>query len=336
MAGAGQPFYMPILFPFGNVVQVATLDKDAKAPKPEATADLDLWGNLTSMMASTRSFLMAYFCIFVLFKDYDYPAFGSGKTLQWSWIEPILFRDLVGTALIAGLWDWFLYFSPWKQRLAPYKFNKDYPSNQQVYHDIFWTFSASCTAAIVEVFCCWCWANGYFGFRSKSLMDHPVWNAFWMMTITHWRVPHFYVIHRMMHPWKWTICGVDPGKFLYKWVHSLHHKSYNPTAFSGTNMHPVESTLYYSAALVFVAFGCHPVIAVGCIIDCAVGAWLGHDGFQWPGSGDYFHQMHHQHFDCNYGAMHVPMGMYVQYLSCTYKITESHTIAQCKFSLQIP
>jgi sterol desaturase/sphingolipid hydroxylase (fatty acid hydroxylase superfamily) len=33
-------------------------------------------------------------------------------------------------------------------------------------------------------------------------------------------------------------------------VHSLHHKSYNPTAFSGTNMHPVESTLYYSAALI--------------------------------------------------------------------------------------
>jgi hypothetical protein len=42
-------------------------------------------------------------------------------------------------------------------------------------------------------------------------------------------------------------------------------------------------------------------------IDCAVGAWLGHDGFQWPGSGDYFHQLHHKHFDCNYGAMHFPM-----------------------------
>lgn len=29
--------------------------------------------------------------------------------------------------------------------------------------------------------------------------------------------------------------------------------------------------------------------------------------FQWPGSGDYFHNLHHKHFDCNYGAMHVPM-----------------------------
>jgi sterol desaturase/sphingolipid hydroxylase (fatty acid hydroxylase superfamily) len=72
-------------------------------------------------------------------------------------------------------------------------------------------------------------------------------------------------------------------------------------------MHPVEATAYYSAALIPVLFGAHPCIAVGCIIDCGVGAWLGHDGFQWPGSGDYFHQLHHAHFDCNYGAMHVPI-----------------------------
>ena len=25
------------------------------------------------------------------------------------------------------------------------------------------------------------------------------------------------------------------------------------------------------------------------------------------GSGDYFHQLHHAHSDCNYGAMHFPM-----------------------------
>jgi len=109
-----------------------------------------------------------------------------------------------------------------------------------------------------------------------------------------------------MHPWR--INGIfDFGKVMYKYVHSLHHKSYNPTAFSGTNMHPIEATLYYSAAFIFLPFGAHPCIALGCIIDCGVGAWLGHDGFQWPGSGDYFHQLHHRHFDCNYGAMHVPI-----------------------------
>ena len=74
----------------------------------------------------------------------------------------------------------------------------------------------------------------------------------------------------------------DIGKFVYRHVHSLHHKSYNPTAFSGTSMHPVEATLYYSAGVLPALFGLHPALALGCIADCAFGAWLGHDGFQVP------------------------------------------------------
>ena len=46
-------------------------------------------------------------------------------------------------------------------------------------------------------------------------------------------------------------------------------------------MHVVEATLYYSAGIVPVLMGgLHPVVALAWIIDCAVGAWLGHDGFQ--------------------------------------------------------
>eukprot|EP00300_Choanocystis_sp_HF-7_P013008 c18119_g1_i3.p3 GENE.c18119_g1_i3~~c18119_g1_i3.p3 ORF type:complete len:100 (-),score=20.06 c18119_g1_i3:67-366(-) len=73
-------------------------------------------------------------------------------------------------------------------------------------------------------------------------------------------------------------------------------------------MHPIEGFLYYTAALMPVAlFSCHPSVALAYLVDCGVGAWLGHDGFQWPGSGDYFHQLHHSNFDCNYGAQHVPL-----------------------------
>ena len=72
----------------------------------------------------------------------------------------------------------------------------------------------------------------------------------------------------------------DVGKFVYRHVHSLHHKSYNPTAFSGTSMHPVEASLYYSVGILPALFGLHPSLALGCIADCAFGAWLGHDGFQ--------------------------------------------------------
>jgi len=216
--------------------------------------------------------------------------------------------------LICGCWDYFLYFGfgfpGLKSKLAKYKMNPNYPSNHQIFHDAIITTMASLTGAVLEIFCCHMWCTGRFPKFEPDLKVHILWNLMWALTITHWRIPHFYLIHRGMHPWR-TRRIPDIGKFLYRHVHSLHHKSYNPTAFSGTNMHPVESTLYYSSCLIAIPFGCHPAIVLGCIIDCAVGAWLGHDGFQWPGSCDYFHLLHHANFDCNYGAMHVPIDKWV-------------------------
>ena len=122
-------------------------------------------------------------------------------------------------------------------------------------------------------------------------------------------------------------------------VHSLHHKSYNPTAFSGTNMHPVEATLYYTAALIPVSLGLHPVHALGNVLPLSISQChqysfvschrgLRHGslaGARWVHvarkRGLLSHvdmtndcikclicfRLHHKHFDCNYGAMHVPL-----------------------------
>jgi hypothetical protein len=60
-------------------------------------------------------------------------------------------------------------------------------------------------------------------------------NVLTVLFTTYWRLTHFWFVHRMMHPWrtKWV---PDLGKVLYKHVHSLHHKSYNPsTVWIGTD-----------------------------------------------------------------------------------------------------
>jgi len=296
MAGAGQPFYMPLLWPMGNVaIALSSGPIGVKVPKPTASAQLDLIG-------------------------WDYPAFGRAKTLEFSWIWPIIARDVVATWVICGCWDFLLYggfgSKALKQKLFKFKINPVYPSMDQIRHDAIATTIASLTAAALEIVFCHLWCIGVFPKFEPRLAARPLHNLVWATTITHWRIPHFWAVHRLMHPWKTTAIP-DIGRLLYKHVHAQHHKSYNPTAFSGTNMHPLESTLYYSAALIAVVFGCHPAIVLGCIIDCGVGAWLGHDGFQWPGSGDYFHMLHHAHFDCNYGAMHVPIDKWLgTFISC--------------------
>ena len=233
-----------------------------------------------------------------------YPAFGGGVEFSADWMSHILLRNLLASLLICGTWDWFLYFSPLHPKLAKYKMSPAYPSPRQILHDAAMTLSASCIAGLLEICLCHLWAAGQLSL--PSLAQSPLTNLVMALSLGHYRTPHFYLIHRLIHPWRTTQLP-DLGKVLYRKVHYLHHKSYNPTAFSGTSMHPVEAGLYYSAALIPVLLGLHPVHSLAVIVDCGLGAWLSHDGFHWPGSGSYFHILHHRHFDCNYGSSHLPI-----------------------------
>lgn len=182
-------------------------------------------------------------------------------------------------------------------------------------HDAFWTTSATFTGTAIECLICHLMAVGTFSY-DMNLAVSPWKSAFWAVMLTHCREPHFWLVHRMMHPWRNPYLP-DIGKFLYRHVHSLHHRSYNTTAFSGTSMHPVESTVYYSAAFICIPFGCHPVIPAAIVIDAGIAAWLGHTGFVFPGTGDWYHNVHHMFFDANYGTPNVPIDWFLGTFSAT-------------------
>lgn len=250
-----------------------------------------------------RSFTLAYVCIFYIHggqDGYQYPAYGRAKTFEFEWMWPILARNLIGTFVFCMCWDYILYLSPLAPIFKPYKIVDEYPSMKQFKHDAIWTTIATVTGTAVEWLLCYAYVNGYLSF-DYNLMDAPIKSTFWALFLTHIREPHFYTVHRLMHPWRNAYLP-DIGKVLYKYVHALHHKSYNTTSMSGTSMHPVESTIYYSACVMALPFGCHPAIPLGIIIDCGIGAWLGHGGFVFPGTGNVYHQIHHLTFDCNYGG----------------------------------
>lgn len=150
---------------------------------------------------------------------------------------------------------------------------------------------ASCTATFLEWLMCYWMATGVLSF-DLTLSEKPYKYIFWALFLEHVREPHFYSVHRVMHPWR--VEGIpDVGRWLYKHVHSLHHKSYNITSFSGTSMHPVESTIYYTGMCLAWPFGCHPIVSVALLLDLGIGAWLGHSGFVEPGSGNVYHTIHH-------------------------------------------
>ena len=72
---------------------------------------------------------------------------------------------------------------------------------------------------------------------------------------------HFWAVHRVMHPWGWSLPVVgDVGGLLYRHVHYLHHLRYNPGPWAGLSMHPVEQAIYFSRSLWMLAVPCHPVV----------------------------------------------------------------------------
>ena len=85
---------------------------------------------------------------------YDYASDG--------WVAKIFLRDLFLMVIVAGGWDWLLYFSPLKVKLAAYKFNPTYPTTAQFARDAFWTLSATLLASVQEVVLMRWWASGEF------------------------------------------------------------------------------------------------------------------------------------------------------------------------------
>ena len=88
---------------------------------------------------------------------------------------------------------------------------------------------------------------------------------------------------------------------LSKLVHKTHHESYNPDPWSGLSMHPVESAVYFSAALCTALVA--PLWVVrGNIFGLIVFPLDGHSGHGSWDEAACNHYVHHAKFKWNYGS----------------------------------
>lgn len=80
--------------------------------------------------------------------------------------------------------------------------NPKVPTIDQFMHDAFFTLTASVQAGLIEVGLCWAWSNDYLPMKHQRLSQAPLTYFLLGASLTHWRIPHFYVMHRLMHPWR--------------------------------------------------------------------------------------------------------------------------------------
>ncbi len=107
-----------------------------------------------------------------------------------------------------------------------------------------------------------------------------------------WGDFHFYWTHRLLH--------LSP---FYQMIHKYHHESFNPNPFSGLSMHWIESSIYFSSALIPGLIGCPFTLVRLLFKSLLVFPLEGHNGFgSWEIEASNNHYIHHSKFNWNYGS----------------------------------
>ncbi|MEM7431666.1 MAG: sterol desaturase family protein [Pseudomonadota bacterium] len=234
------------------------------------------------------------------------PDLNRTATVQIGWVSEIWLRNMVITVIVTG------GLHLWLHRLAgqgnDYRYDarpmaknsRVFHFNNQVWDNVFWSFIAVQWWTFWECLMYWAWANGYGNLITFD--ESPVSFVAVLLFIPFWAGFYFYWQHRFLHT-----------PFMYRYVHSWHHKNINTGPWSGLAMHPVESFILMGDILILLVLPAGPLHAIFMILHHGVGAPSSHAGFDRLKIGplkfelgDFFHQLHHKYFDCNYGYVDTP------------------------------
>ncbi|MEZ5930999.1 MAG: sterol desaturase family protein [Alphaproteobacteria bacterium] len=238
------------------------------------------------------------------------PARETMQTLAPGWVLYIFGRNSLIILLLYGALELWLYVR--RRQGNHFKYNRKFPADHP--SSVFWFKSQNIDNAIrtfgsglpiwsaYEVGMLWAWANDIGPWTTFG--DNPVWLIAFMLMIPLIHELHFFCIHRLIHV-----------PILYKWVHSVHHNSINPSPWSSLSMHPVEHLLYWSDILLHLILPSHPLLVLYHLNVTGTGAVIGHVGFDKVETGDegaidthaYAHYLHHKYFEVNYADGTLPL-----------------------------
>ncbi len=237
-----------------------------------------------------------------------YPSLEASKSFEFSWIAQVWLVNMGMMIAVAGGLHWFFYTR--KAQGDRLKFDKRpqgrsnrlWTFSDQVRDNMFWSLTSGVAQLTAfQVVILWAMANGYA--PVITFADNPVWFVLALILLPIWSALHFYWVHRLLHV-----------PFLYRHVHSLHHRNVNIGPWSGLSMHPVEHLLYFSSLLIHLIVASHPIHLVFHVIYQGPGAAMTHTGYEdllirdkrRLALGTFYHQLHHRYYECNYGNQEMP------------------------------
>ena len=252
---------------------------------------------------TTLSFIMALLAVWLWA-----PNLSETGTLSLGWIAAIWLGFLIPHSLLAGGLHMWLYRARGQGRTLKYD-PRDQVSNNgtftfrnQVLDNMFWSLASGITCVTVYVVL-WFWAAANGWAATTTWSEGPVWYVVWFMLMPMWGSFHFYWVHRLLH---------QPR--LYKLAHALHHRNVNVGPWSGISMHPIEHAIYFSSLLIHFVVPTSPLHILFHVYTFTLHPICSHSGFDGllasgqkrAQLGDFFHQLHHRYFECNYGTVEMP------------------------------
>ncbi|UWR11501.1 sterol desaturase family protein [Sulfitobacter mediterraneus] len=236
------------------------------------------------------------------------PALETMQSFQAGWMVRVWLANLLPQAICAGGLHMWLYH--WRKQGNQTKYdardlardNGTYTFGNQVWDNMFWTLVSGVTLWTVAQWAVfWMMANGYA--PAMLFPDNPVWFVLMFPFLVIWSSFHFYWVHRLLHV---------PA--IYKHAHALHHRNVNVGPWSGISMHPLEHFLFYTNFAIHLIVPSHPIHILFHGYVQSVHPVFSHSGFdqlvvrdeEKAKMGDFFHQLHHRYFECNYGTVEMP------------------------------
>lgn len=254
----------------------------------------------------SQKLLIAGFATFTWF--YLTPSPETTQTFAIDWIAFVFARNLVIFTLLAGGLHLYLYTAhrqgdAFRYDRRPFQSGVRFTFGTQLRDNIFWSLMGIPIWTAWEVVGLWAYSNHYL--PRLAFSDHPIWFVLLFVVLAILGNLHFYWVHRLIH-WQ-------P---LYKHVHSLHHRNIICGPWSGYSNHPVEHVLYLSNVLFLLVLASHPIHLLFSLQVKTLTAPTSHSGYDklapsadatdGAALGDFYHQLHHRYFECNYGEPELP------------------------------
>jgi sterol desaturase/sphingolipid hydroxylase (fatty acid hydroxylase superfamily) len=245
----------------------------------------------------------------VAYWHYVIPDVEVMKTLAWGWALQLFAVNCVAVFLFYGAFELRLYIR--RAQGNRFKYNPKFPADhksqaflfqRQNLDSLIRAFGSGVPIwTAFEVGILHLYAAGIVPWVNFAENPWYLLGLFLVLPLIH--DAHFFAVHRLIHT-----------RILYKWVHSVHHNSVNPSPWSSLSMHPVEHLLYFSVALIHVIIPSNPILAIYQLHFSGFGAVVGHVGFDRVEltektavpSHAYAHYLHHKYFEVNYADGLIP------------------------------